>query len=205
MPLDTLTGLKAAVADYLGQDNLTSRIPSFIDIAESRINARLNVRRMETSGTLTTTAGVDYVTLPDAFRGMRGVYVDGDPQYTLEYLTPEQLNNVKNTSGRPKNYTIRANRMVFPGTADDAYNIEIHYIARFDALTTANESNWLTENKPECYLYGALQAACEFTGDDDGVARYGMLFDKSIAELQARDDKEKYGPVPVMKTEGARW
>jgi hypothetical protein len=205
MALDTLTGLKAAIADYLGQDNLTSRIPSFIDIAESRINARLNVRRMETSGTLTTTAGVDYVTLPDAFRGMRAVYVDGDPQYTLEYLSPEQLNNVANTSGRPKFYTIRANRMVFPGTADAAYEVQIHYIARFAALTASAESNWLTEEKPETYLYGALQAACEFTGDDEAAARYGMLFDKALAELQARDDKEKYGPVPVMKTEGARW
>ena len=36
--LTTYEGLKAAVADYLGRDDLGERIPTFIRLAEKRID-----------------------------------------------------------------------------------------------------------------------------------------------------------------------
>lgn len=205
MGLSTYSGIKTAIAEYLGQDNLTSQLDSFINICESRINNTLRVRRMETFSNTTITAGDDSIDLPAHFHGMRGIYVQGSPQYTIEYLTPEQLNNVANTAGRPKYYTIRGDKVLFAGDSDSTYTIRMHYIGRFDPLSDATTTNWLTLYKPEVYIYGSLQAACEFTGDDDGAERFGSLFRQALAEIQRSDDYEKYGAVPVMKTEGVRW
>ena len=40
-------GLKAAVADWLGRDDLTGRIPDFIALAERRMARELRLRIME--------------------------------------------------------------------------------------------------------------------------------------------------------------
>ncbi len=41
MALDTYSGLKTTIADYLNRDDLTSAIPSFITLAEAKFNRKL--------------------------------------------------------------------------------------------------------------------------------------------------------------------
>ena len=45
--LASYTGLCEAVADYLGRDDMTDRIPTFIALAERRMNRELRLRLME--------------------------------------------------------------------------------------------------------------------------------------------------------------
>ena len=45
--LTTFKGLCEAVADYLGREDLTERIPTFIRLAEQRMNRELRLRVME--------------------------------------------------------------------------------------------------------------------------------------------------------------
>lgn len=205
MALDTLTGLKNSIADWLGQDTLTDKIPAFIDIAEWRISRKIRIRAMELHSSTTITAGDTFVIVPDRFLGIRGIYIDGDPQYKLEFATPEQMNDVANTAGRPKFFNVSGERIRFPGASDATYTIKMNYYARFAPLTNAAPSNWLSENYPLVLLYGALHAAAEYIHDEEQIARWGAAFERALQELQDSDKEERYGPAPVMKTEGHRW
>lgn len=53
MDLSTFSGLKAAVADYLNRDDLTSVIPGFIALAEAKFNRKLRARQMIKRATAT--------------------------------------------------------------------------------------------------------------------------------------------------------
>lgn len=205
MSLATYSGLQTAIAQYMGQDNLTDVLPRFIDIAEARIRNRIKLRAMEGFVNRTIAAGDTTIALPDNFHGLRSIYITGSPTYRLDYMTPEQLNDRPNSAGRPKVFTIRGTNILFPGESDAEYVIRLHYWERIEPLTNSNTSNWLTENAPHVMLYGSLQAASEFTGDDVAEQKWGALFDQSLNELQEQDKYETYGPAPVMRTEGNRW
>ncbi len=205
MNLGSFSGLKAAVAEYLGQDNLTSQMDVFVNIAESRFDYRLRVREQENFANSTIVAGDTTIDLPENFRGMRALHIVGEPNLTIQYVSPEQLNEIDNTAGRPKYFTIRKDKILLNCESDSTYVVRIHYVAKFSSLSNSNTSNWILAEKPEVYLYGTLQAACEYTRDDTAAANYGALFNIALQELKNSDEYEKHGPVPVMKTEGIRW
>lgn len=203
--MNTFSTLKTSIARWLGQDDLTTYIPDFLEIAQVRVNRLLRIRAMEDTASLSTVAGQDYVALPTDFIGMRGVYIDGTHQYRLQYLTPEQLNNQNHDSGRPRFFTIRGDNMVFAGNADAVYSVKLSYYKKLSLLSNTNTSNWFTTNFPHLYLYGSLQAAAEFIQDDAQVQKWSALFQNAIREIEESDQREKYGPAPVIMTEGARW
>ena len=58
MAIGTYAELQTAVANWLGRDDLTARIPEFIDLAEARLSRELETREQEKRATAST-AGSD--------------------------------------------------------------------------------------------------------------------------------------------------
>lgn len=205
MNLTTYAGLQEAIASYLGQDNLFSQIPTFIAIAESRAARRIKVRDQESVWTGTVTAGNSTIALPSAFRGFRSVHIDGDPVYQLEHVTPEQLYQYSTGEGRPKVFTVIGGNMTFPADSDGTYVVKgVMYVSP-SSIATTTTGTFFTTRAPELLLYGSLQAAAEYIQDDEQVQKWGALFEQALTELQYETNREKYGPIPVARTEGARW
>lgn len=205
MNLTTYAGLQEAIAAYLGQDNLSAQIPTFISIAESRAARRIKVRDQESVWSGTVTAGNATIALPSTFRGFRSVHIDGDPVYQLEHVTPEQLYQYSTAEGRPKVFTVIGSNMTFPANSDGTYVINgVMYVSP-SSIATATTGTFFTTRAPELLLYGSLQAAAEYIHDDEQVQKWGALFDQALTELQYETNREKYGPIPVARTEGARW
>lgn len=83
--LTTYKGLCEAVADYLGRDDMAERIPTFIALAEKRMNRELRLRVMERRSEASVLAGQSAVPLPwrrqpghwDVFLEMRDLTFDG--------------------------------------------------------------------------------------------------------------------------------
>ena len=46
MALDTFSGLKSSIADWINRDDLTSVVPSFIVLAEATFNRTIRTRDM---------------------------------------------------------------------------------------------------------------------------------------------------------------
>ncbi len=76
MSVDNYGELKTAIANWAERDDLTSRIPEFIALAEDRIALDLRVRPMETSADITISAQT--AALPTGFLGVRRLVLDDD-------------------------------------------------------------------------------------------------------------------------------
>ena len=83
--LTSFKGLCATVADYLGRDDLAEQIPTFIRLAEQRMNRELRLRVMERRAETDVPAGQKAVPLPwrreagswDVFMEMRDIVWQG--------------------------------------------------------------------------------------------------------------------------------
>ena len=62
--LTTYAGLQAAIADWLGRDDLAERIPVFVALAEKRMNRELRLRCMERRAEAEVLKGQSAVPLP---------------------------------------------------------------------------------------------------------------------------------------------
>lgn len=188
MALDTYTDLKAAVADWLMRDDLTSRIPDFITLCESRNNLRLRTRDMHSSDTLSISGST--FTLPTDFIEVRKVVSNVDPVSVLSPITDE-LSSSYSTSGYPYYYVISGSDLsVYPPNDAD---ITLHYWAKIPALSDSNADNWLLLKAPAVYLYGTLMESAPFLEDDARAAVWAQLYVAACDELSKADQRVTLG------------
>ncbi len=188
MALDTYTDLKAAVADWLMRDDLTSRIPDFITLCESRSNLRLRTRDMQSIATLTISG--DAFTLPTDFIEQRRVKSNVDPVSTLSPISAE-LADTYSTAGYPYYYVITGSSLyVYPPNTSD---ITLDYWAKIPALSDSNADNWLLLKAPAVYLYGTLMESAPFLEDDARSAVWAQLYVAACDELSKADQRVTLG------------
>lgn len=200
MSFATYSDLKDRIADQLARSDLTSQIPDFIRLFESAAARKLRIRPMETTETLTTTAGV--VALPADYLSTRSLTWDGNTKSVLTYVAPDYLDALWPTapSGVPRQYTIIGeNIKVLP--VDDTADLILDYFAKNEALDT--ELNSLYANHPDVYFFGSLVEAYTFVKDYDQAqiwkARRDEVFDE-ISKLNFRENAgmtvRVMGPTP---------
>lgn len=162
MAISTYDELKAAVANWMDRSDLSSRIPTFISLAEARFKRKLRVREMETTTTVAMTAGQDYIALPTGYVELLHVYVDGDPKRPLETTTLAMMNSkwAGSQTAKPRMAAVSGSNLYLAPTPDSAYNAEVTYY-KFDELSDTNTTNFLLTSHPDIYLRGA-QAEAEF-------------------------------------------
>lgn len=191
MALDTYAGLKASVASWLKRSDLTSNIPDLIALAEARIARDLRLRKQVVTTALTTTAGVQYVTLPTDFLEAENLTVNTTPPRSISVVTPELL-DVKypaNTwTGVPAVYCLLGDQMQFGPTPDAVYSISLSYYQRFTAFSADADTNWLLQKHPSIYLFAALAEAAPFLMNDERAAMWEAKYAKDMNDLQSVDD-----------------
>ena len=107
----TYADLKVRIAEWLMRDDLAGAIPSFIALAEERMNNALRVSQMEVTATATMADGA--VPLPGDFLEVRRLLADGPWQGPLEPATPDYVGVtfLPGNSGPPWGYTITGNML----------------------------------------------------------------------------------------------
>ena len=191
MAITTYTELQASVASWLHRTDLAALIPDFITLAEQSMNGDLDTRSMEVRATLTCVANVRTVALPiDMLEMKRLIVIDSDPAQVLEYKSPDQLtadNPYLTATSRPVDFTVIGANVELSPTPDKAYPLELIYQQRIPALSNVNTTNWVLQQNPAVYLFGALLAAVPFTQDDARLPVYGAKYKEAIETLNAID------------------
>ena len=200
MALETYSDLQTAVANYLARSDLTSQIPDFIRLAEIRLRRELRIRQMLKSVTTSTTGGDDTVQLPSDFLQIRDLYVDGDPVYPLNYMTPSLFtrNSRSYESGKPVDYTILADEFKFAPTPDTGYTLVMLYYSAPAFLSSTNTTNVWTVNAMDCLLYGSLGEAEPYLMNDARLQVWSSLYNNAVASLNDSDDASEYSGVPLQ-------
>ena len=199
MALSTYSDLKTTIANYLGRSDLTNQIPDFIRLAEDRLRRELRIRQMLKVVTSNTTGGDATVSLPADFLQIRDIHIDGNPVYSLEYMSPSVFYRNARTaeSGVPVNYTVLASEFIFAPQPDAAYTLKMLYYAKPTYLSDANTSNVFLANCADALLYGALAEAEPYLMNDARIPVWASLYDRAIANISAADEGAEYAGVPL--------
>ena len=71
-------------------------------------------------------------------------------------------------------------------TPDQAYDFEVLYYERIAPLSSANQTNWLTQNAPNAMLFGTLLQAMQFLKNDQRVI-FQQKYTESLQSLKTED------------------
>ena len=203
MSFASYSDLKTAIAGYLARSDLTSQIPDFITLAETRLRRDLRIRQMLKTVTTATTASDSTVELPSDFLEARDFVVVGNPVQPLNYLSPSLFNRNARAAdaGKPLDYTILANDFQLAPIPDGAYTVKLLYFAAPTFLSDSNTSNAFLANCPDLLLYGSLIEASPYLMDDARINTWGTMFDRALSSLTRSDEQGQYSGVPLsMKT-----
>jgi hypothetical protein len=201
MALDTFSGLKTTIADYLNRDDLTSIIPSFISIAEAKFNRKLRVRQMVKRATATLDTA--FFAFPSDFLQAKEFQLNTNPITYLEFVTEKQGDLMRQDAiiapGKPKYYTIVGTQLEVIATPDDGYTGELTYYGKIPALSDSNTSNWLLAYAPDLYLYGALVEATPYLKDDERLGTWSTLYTNSLGDIEVADQRASVSSTPIVR------
>lgn len=200
MAISTYAELQTAVGNWLNRDDLSSRIPEFISLAEARFNRVIRAPDMVTRDDAFT-VGSQYESLPDDFSELIRISIDGSPPRALEYLTPEEMAEKRekyHSSQKPGYVTVAGGNFEFLPTPDSSYTGTLLYYDKIDGLDTT-DPNWLLTNHPDIYLFGSLVEAEPYVMNDERVPLWEARLQKALDELDIYNDRKRTGPTLVAR------
>lgn len=194
MAINTYSTLKTAVADWLDRDDIGDAIGNMISLMESRLYSQLRVRNMEAALSETIASGV--ITLPTDLIEFKSIYINSSPIQTLEFKSLDWLQShypTRSSSGKPKYAALSATTMVFgPYPDSTTYTVAGTYYARPAALSTSNESNFLTTTWPDLLLYGTLLQSAAYLGQDVRLAMWEAAYQDALMRIMRSERREAY-------------
>jgi hypothetical protein len=199
MSFTSYSDLQTTIAGYLARTDLTTQIPDFIRLAETRLRRDLRIRQMLKSVTTATVAADSTVELPSDFLEVRDFVVVGNPVQPLNYFSPSAFNRNTRTweIGKPNSYTVLANDFQLSPVPDAVYTVQLFYFAAPTFLSNSNTSNVFLANTPDALLYGALLEAAPYLMDDARINTWGTMFDRAMASITRSDEQGQYSGVPL--------
>lgn len=203
MSFTSYADLQTTIAGYLARSDLTTQIPDFIRLAETRLRRDLRIRQMLKSVTTATVAADSTIELPSDFLEVRDLIIDGSPPQSLNYSSPSAFTRNARTwqSGKPQDYTVLANDFQLAPVPDSDYTAKMLYFAAPAFLSDTNTSNAFLANTPDALLYGALLEAEPYLMNDARINTWGTMFDRAMASITRSDEQGQYSGVPlVIKT-----
>lgn len=204
MSISTYDELKSAVADFLNREDLTSAIPTFISLAESRLDRELRHWKQTKRATVVLSTQYNDVLPADFLQPVRLQLTDG-PTGEVSPISVAQMLQLRgersDQPGKPTNYALTAEDLEIYPTPDATYNASLVYFARTTPLSTGNQTNWLLTEAPDAYLYGSLLHAAPYLKDDARLAVWESLYKLASDALNTSSDDARFGGTGLrMKT-----
>lgn len=186
MAIDSYTTLRDSLARWIHKADALTQIPDFIALAESRITADLmTVRPMWQRSRSTLSSGASTLATPDdcmSFIGAALVLTGELVELPVVSITSVQW--ATTTTGRPSCCAVGGEALYFSPPANQDYTVELIYHRRLPAIGDSVSSNWVLEQAPQLYLYGALIESVGFTGDDAKLAQWEQMYEGSLARMK---------------------
>ena len=189
-----------ALAYSMRKDQETvEMMDSFLLMVESKMNRALDTKEMAYRTVLITSEDKGYYGLPDGFISMRDIQVEteisGGEKNTPIYVSPEVMNNAISINSDVLIYTIIANQIQLHPVQDNQL-LEIVYRKRIPALTSKEQSNWVSIQTPDAYIFGLLVEISSFAKDAEAAQLWNSRFDEVLNTLQREDDVNRWsGPA----------
>ena len=189
--------LQTTVSDWLDRDDLAAKIPTFVQLCEAMFNRELRTPEMEDQTNLTFTG--ESAALPDDYLAMRSIYVAGSPERPLRGMAPNAVHEeFDGTSGIPAAYVLQNGGISLVPPPNATTTVVLSYYARIQALSAANESNWLLDKYPDLYLYGTLYHAEIYLDNVTRAEQWRALLDDAMGRVKETTANDRFGAGPLV-------
>lgn len=199
MTIASYSDLTGELSDWLNRADLSAKVPTFIQLFETRMNRRLRDPDQVITATQTIVSGQNVYPINDPMREVSHVYLDATPRVELIFMSFENLRRwyTEDNSDIPQAYAIVGDQIVLqPIPTSGTLNI-IGY-STIPALNDSNPTNWLLTDHPDAYLYGSLCEAAVFLGDDERVSQWKSAWDEIMGEIMDDGNSSKIPSGPVQ-------
>ena len=195
MPFDNHSSLLTAVAsNWMHRADLAAVTEDFVDLFESDFNSAMRLRQMEQSTSISSTAG--YLVHPAQWREWKQVTLSANGRkYNLTPIT-EEANAIVlggESTGQPRYYKVRNTKTYLYPVPSTNYVVDTVYYEGVTSLSTSQSSNWVLAGYPGAYLYGALEQAVPYVGDDPRVPLWVAAKNRVLQQMVRESNNSEYG------------
>jgi hypothetical protein len=214
--------LQDAVIDWLNRDDLNTRVPTFIYLAERKIFRRYRAPSNEKTLTYrlrsspqydsggstsigTEIALTNYIDLPIDYLEALTVQQNGVPIKRDSLTELQRLTAARPGSSEITHFARERKRLLLWPFPDGDVDIRLIYYADFSGLFTAdNSDNDVLRTAPDLYLYGSLVQAEPFLRSPEELALLEVwkgLFEEAFTEVDYQDtEDERSGSNVTVKS-----
>ena len=186
----TKGALSDAIAAWLNRDDLATRIPDFIRLAEARMNRLLRDPDQIVQTTVTVTSGDG--DLPADFGQMIAF---GPAGTRLTQVTPGEFGTYNSRAGNMQVFAVVGTRLKTLPTSSGP--VPIAYYRTITPLVADGDTNWLLTRAPDLYLWGSLLQAEFYGWNDERLPLIRNGWDDGIAELRIDGEARRWGSAPL--------
>lgn len=218
MAVSNYQQLRAAICDTVNKDDISDDVTAFegvtidstvkraVEKATMRIQRDLVSRgghkEMEAVDTsLTTSNGVQTLTLPSDFAGHRTLVVNSNPVRVLDFVDPTTLftQYASAATNLPEKFTIVGNRTVYFGpTPDSTYNVTLIYYQQLTALVSDSDTNWLLTNHWDIYEAATMLELMLVIEEDARIQYWNGVYNQKVNDLMGDDRNVRWAGTPTM-------
>jgi hypothetical protein len=199
MSISTFAELKTAVADWLLRADLTATIPTFVMLAEARMNRDPRLRTIDavTRGTLSVTG--QFTSLPSDFGRAINIELQTEPVVPLEYRSPQALDYVRSITptGDPRFYSIIGDELEVAPVPSSA-TLGVIYYRKIPSLSDAAPTNWLLTSAPDLYLYATLCESAPYLKNDDRVGVWEGIYNARCDAYRDQSELDTAAGSPLV-------
>lgn len=195
MSITNYTNLKSTISDFLNRDDLDSVIPTFIQLAEAQMSRDIRHWQMESRVSGQQSQGDQFMQLPADWNETLRLILTGSGTSVVEFISLSGMSDkrakAEDAAGTPRFYThVRGEFELYPTPSDDT-DFELLYYAKIPALSDSNASNWLLEDAPDVYLYGALGHSAPYLAEDARMGVWMQMYAAAVQNLNNQSERVK--------------
>jgi hypothetical protein len=190
-----LTGTRASQSSIRGWINQDVPADVILDDAQAHIFRRLRVREMIAITTGTITASSTAVALPVRYLSTKRLRVVSPDAYEIQPRLIEDLDDMRSydgsggvSLGSPMMFAEAGTAAEFDVASDQAYVYRWTYFQEPARLSTATETNWLTDKAPRLVRAACLAFANEYMKDQAEKVYWLQVAEAEIDRLNEEYD-----------------
>ena len=180
--------LQDNIAKFLNREDLTGEIPMFIELAEARI--KRDVRDRDQQVRAETMVYSEYHRLPCDWIETIRIIADDRILRLADQFNIERF-NLHGPVAFYRHVEDKIQLLPAPSNKHGS-RLVIEYMAEVSKLTDASPTNWLLEQAPDVYLYGALLSATSYLHDDQRIPIWSQAYGEAVSALNMASDRAEY-------------
>lgn len=184
-----------------------NNVDGFLRMVESRVNRKIRTMDMSTEVDIPIVADQEGYALPAGYGGSRQIkWVDGGARKTITLVTPEKLDSMANIPDGQVVGDLSQNEI--SGYIDDdqikiwptqsSGNINMLYYMKVPVLDDVDTTNWLSDDYPDCYVFGLCVEISAFVKDEEAKSAWDVRFKEALLEIKIEDKHNRWSGAPMQ-------